>query len=46
MSKRHYKFIGTSQPVEVYENKNGSIHFELLIPEFINSNINFKNETK
>ena len=40
------KFVGTNHSVECYESDNGSCRIQLLIPEFINCNINFKNEQK
>ena len=39
--KKHYSMVGTNQPVELYETKNGSVRIQFLIPEFINIT-NFK----
>ena len=38
--------VGTNHPMDVIEYRKGQIGCQLLIPEFINYNMNFKNEKK
>lgn len=44
--KRYKIGVGTNQPIEITCYPNGQYDSQLLIPEFINCNMNFKNEKK